>query len=273
MGGNRSTQWDQYTVTESGLYLTDNTIADVSSTRHGFTPKHPGDTTKYFRGDGTWATLTGGTGLVPDWATYDPFSPPTGYNATVTDTFPGNSLDAKWTKTGAITLATSVQGGLHMTGGTSGTFQVGLIEQTAPGTPYILTAPFQMASLATLNIVGLHVRESSGGKFWAVNQYRNSAAWTDTRAVVSRYASTTSRTSLANDGAIGWPGWLWLRLENDGTNLKASYSVEGRFWTQFFTETIAASNLNGTTIDKVGLMYDNFGTTAGHTIVRAFHVT
>lgn len=58
----RSTPWDQYTVTESGLYLTDNTIADVSTSRHGLVPKAPNDTAKFLRGDGTWSTLGSAAG-------------------------------------------------------------------------------------------------------------------------------------------------------------------------------------------------------------------
>jgi hypothetical protein len=47
---------DVGTLTESALTLADNTTNDVSTTKHGFTPKAPNDTTKFLRGDGTWAT-------------------------------------------------------------------------------------------------------------------------------------------------------------------------------------------------------------------------
>jgi len=43
------------TVTELNLLLSDNTIADVSIIKHGFAPKAPNDTTKFLRGDATWA--------------------------------------------------------------------------------------------------------------------------------------------------------------------------------------------------------------------------
>lgn len=36
----------------------DDTAGDVSITAHGLTPKAPNDTSKYLRGDGTWATVT-----------------------------------------------------------------------------------------------------------------------------------------------------------------------------------------------------------------------
>lgn len=46
--------FDLFRVSESGLWLRDNTIADVSTSRHGLVPKAPNDTTKFLRGDGTW---------------------------------------------------------------------------------------------------------------------------------------------------------------------------------------------------------------------------
>lgn len=51
-------------VPESGLWLGDNTIGDVSTSRHGFVPKLPGTTTTFLRGDGTWAAPVGGGSTV-----------------------------------------------------------------------------------------------------------------------------------------------------------------------------------------------------------------
>jgi hypothetical protein len=52
-----TTSWS--TIAESNLTLTDVTTANVSTTAHGFTPKLPNDTTKFLRGDGTWAAAGG----------------------------------------------------------------------------------------------------------------------------------------------------------------------------------------------------------------------
>lgn len=43
---------------EAGLLLADNTTGDVSTSRHGFAPKAPNDTSKFLRGDGTWNAPT-----------------------------------------------------------------------------------------------------------------------------------------------------------------------------------------------------------------------
>lgn len=42
-------------LVETNMTFTDVTTNDVSTTKHGFTPKAPNDTTKFLRGDATWA--------------------------------------------------------------------------------------------------------------------------------------------------------------------------------------------------------------------------
>jgi len=51
-------------VVEADITLADNTTNDVSTTKHGFVPKAPNDTAKYFRGDATWATLSASGQLI-----------------------------------------------------------------------------------------------------------------------------------------------------------------------------------------------------------------
>jgi hypothetical protein len=47
-------------VTEAMQVLADNTTQDVSTTKHGYVPKAPNDTTKFLRGDATWAVPSSG---------------------------------------------------------------------------------------------------------------------------------------------------------------------------------------------------------------------
>jgi hypothetical protein len=44
-----------FTVTDGNLSTSDITTNDVSTAKHGFAPKAPNDTTKFLRGDATWA--------------------------------------------------------------------------------------------------------------------------------------------------------------------------------------------------------------------------
>lgn len=49
-----------FDVTDANLLTSDITTNNVSITKHGFAPKAPNDTSKFLRGDGTWAIPTGG---------------------------------------------------------------------------------------------------------------------------------------------------------------------------------------------------------------------
>lgn len=59
-GQTEGAKWEA--VAESEMTFTDITTNDVSTTKHGFTPKAPNDTAKFLRGDGVWASVGGGGG-------------------------------------------------------------------------------------------------------------------------------------------------------------------------------------------------------------------
>ena len=56
------------TVREAELLFTDLTAANVSLTAHGLTPKAPGGTTQFLRGDATWAVPPAGTSYTDEQA-------------------------------------------------------------------------------------------------------------------------------------------------------------------------------------------------------------
>jgi len=62
MSARSRSPFDPFRLTENGLWLRDNTIANVSASRHGFAPKLPNDATKYLDGTGAWSTPAGGGG-------------------------------------------------------------------------------------------------------------------------------------------------------------------------------------------------------------------
>jgi len=51
-------------ITEAMQVLADNTTNDVSTTKHGYVPKAPNNTTQFLRADATWNAPGGGTGRV-----------------------------------------------------------------------------------------------------------------------------------------------------------------------------------------------------------------
>lgn len=48
-----------FSIIESDLSLSDNTTANVSTSKHGLVPKAPNDTAQFLRGDGSWASVSG----------------------------------------------------------------------------------------------------------------------------------------------------------------------------------------------------------------------
>jgi len=52
-------------VTDANLTTSDITTNNVSTTKHGFVPKAPNDTTKFLRGDGTWDVPASGGSSIP----------------------------------------------------------------------------------------------------------------------------------------------------------------------------------------------------------------
>jgi hypothetical protein len=50
------------TITDANLSTSDITTNDVTTSKHGFVPKAPNDTTKFLRGDGTWAVVNNNGG-------------------------------------------------------------------------------------------------------------------------------------------------------------------------------------------------------------------
>jgi hypothetical protein len=51
-----------YALRENGLWLSDTTVGDATTARHGLLPKLPNDATKYIDGTGAWSVPAGGGG-------------------------------------------------------------------------------------------------------------------------------------------------------------------------------------------------------------------
>ncbi len=79
-------------VVEADITLADNTTNDVSTTKHGLTPKAPNDTSKFLRGDATWAAPSSVT-----------FVSPTTFTPTITSSNGADTIPVFTTNTGRYT--------------------------------------------------------------------------------------------------------------------------------------------------------------------------
>lgn len=69
-----------HSTSDANLSITDITTNDVSTSKHGFVPKAPNDTSKFFRGDGTWATTSGNVSTDSIWDAKGDLAAGTGAN-------------------------------------------------------------------------------------------------------------------------------------------------------------------------------------------------
>lgn len=97
-----------FTVTDANLSTSDVTTNDVSTTKHGFAPKAPNDTTKFLRGDGTWAVPAAGSssgkfGIADSSGTYTYYTTLTLAMAAATS---GQTIEmfTDYTETGNVTI-------------------------------------------------------------------------------------------------------------------------------------------------------------------------
>ncbi len=106
------------TVKDSDLSLSDITTNNVSTSKHGFTPKAPNDTTKFLRGDGTWAVPASGSssgkfGIADSTGAYTYY---TTLGAAITAASAGQTIEffTDYTETGAVTI--TLKDGVNING-------------------------------------------------------------------------------------------------------------------------------------------------------------
>lgn len=189
-------------VRESGLWLSDTTINDVSTSRHGFVPKAPNDDTVFLDGTGQWST----PGVTPSSAAADGWY----YEEWGRYVLPNQNTGANWknlrgyTLTGASSANSHDADGVFLrfgTGATSGN-KVQWIATTQDTTslqryPEIAVNFKTDSDLTSLRIwVGLFSADPSASDTTGASQY-----------VGFRYSTATSDTN-------------WRCMSRDGTTIE-----------------------------------------------------
>lgn len=225
-------------------------VADNSVASKGVVAVAPNDTTKFYRGDATWATLAGlNTGL------YAPVlsAVPTGASS---------GFSAWWYQWTGATYTDGVMGPLIKVPTTGGANRWSGRVKTAPAAPYTITMLLGAwgtpggASNHTVAYVGWSdgsTGTTSKGDvwYWRPNSGGNSGGLTLTNATT---VLLDSGTGIAFTNGIPT---LWVRMADDGTTATVSTSATGdpdSFIVQH-TKTKSGSHLGAT-----GYNYVIFGT-------------
>lgn len=170
-----------------------------------------------------------------------------------------------WVNQGTSVASDYTSGGIFMQAPVGASINLRALVISQPSTPYTVTSAvlFGVGSDGATSIsggdsVGLCFRESGTGKLATVG-YRGNGN------VISQ--AFTSPTVFGTNNALkSWRvnGPLWCQLENDGTNLNYSVSIDGINWYQLHTELLATWFT--TAPDQVGLFIHNGN---NHSITQA----
>jgi hypothetical protein len=141
-----------------------------------------------------------------------------------------------WMNQGSATETDSTMG-MFIQGVASQDWQ--LLKKAAPSTPYTITAMILMNCPKTSNI-GAGIGFTDGTKLHIAHLQ------TGSNVIVSKWTNTT--TFSANDFAsadLWFEGQVWLRINDDGTNVKFSWSHDGANFRQVFSVAKASGFLGG----------------------------
>lgn len=150
-----------------------------------------------------------------------------------------------WVNQGSAT-ATMTNGAMILAADTTASNSLRMLANslTLPGTPYTFTAFVDLTSLSAAGGCTLGLRESSTGKIATTFLFNNvGTGVTQPQMYIAAYNWTSA---TANSSVILYSGVspaYYLRIQNDGTNIKFSYSppTDGINYYQIASETIVSA--------------------------------
>ncbi len=173
---------------------------------------------------------------------------PTSSNAK-DDEFDDASFDTgKWTwrNQGTSTVAENNQGKVSIDPQTTSGDDVRIIEQTAPGTPYAVTTKVGLSGMTSSAGIegGLAFIDSASGEAITFGLNYNATS-NDTRIIINRMSDVSNWSATQYEQAGANINASYLRMEDDGTNLKFYISADGIVWGQIYSEGRTAHLNNG----------------------------
>lgn len=240
-------------INEGGLSLGNNTTNDVSTSRHGFTPRLSGTATTFLDGTGNYTVPASGGNVTSTAYTYtDPAAitivKPAAASFTLAATSGGG--------TGVPTKADLATRGITInTPYGTGALTNSLTYVAVPGaTPWTATGFFQPNATEQGNwFWGIGIRDSTG-KIHAFGIRNNSGGsfgeqrWTNINTF-------NTGNPFNNNGFNALARPLWLRVLNNATNFVFTASHNGEIF--YPVGSLAIGTFLGATLNDVGIFVDN----------------
>ena len=178
---------------------------------------------------------------------------------------PPNDGEFSWFNQGNASVATT-NGGIFMRAPANAQISPAYRVKSAPATPYSLVAGLlpTMAG-ASAPFAEIHLREAATEKFFGI---RFQASWTSaTYGQISVVTGTGYLLTLRIDPMPSQPV-IWLKLEDDGTNVKAYFSGDGQNFTQ--VNSAARASIFTSAPDQLAWGVDSYNASydAGATLIH-----
>ena len=187
-------------------------------------------------------------------------SPPLGKIMNDAGTTPLVVSDFTWVNQGGAT-ATDQDGTILLHAPTAAGENIRALTLSAPSAPYVYIAAIQGLGIREgIPNFGISFRQSSSGKFVMMHVIVDGSACK--RLAVYRMASATSfnSTVFGPESLMHVGKYLWLKIEDDNTNIKFYYGFDGIEWIQIYSESRTAYLLT-TGPNQIGFEVNNQGST------------
>jgi len=270
-------------VPETGLWLSDNTIGDASTSRHGFMKKLPNDATKYYDGTGVFSTPSGspGGGIVDYMYPYaDAIDDPVNDNFREGDGAGGMDTSGTrfsgagaWTAENSPTTTVVGDGRAWVTSAASASIQLRGYYQAVPSGNWCIRAAVAIrpgGNDTSEKAVGMYLRESATGKIeWWGFGYSGGAqiVWADKLTNATTHSAVRASNSV---GSINWP--THLEIEYNGTNYYFRAIWGDRPGTLVAAGySFAKANFFTTAADGIGIFSENDQSVATTLIATGFY--
>jgi hypothetical protein len=137
-----------------------------------------------------------------------------------------------------------------------------------PGSPYTLTACVSLGFVAGGGaMVGFMIAASTSGVIEFFGMRGNGGTWQTAIMKWNTFNSFNGYTGSTGPNGVFTVPFIWMRLQDDGTNLKFSFSFDGQSWNLYYSTTKAASFVVGN-FNLLGFVINPSGSaTLGATIM------
>lgn len=186
---------------------------------------------------------------------YEPTTPPSGGGIPFFAAFTAPPTSGwSWDNQGSATITdqTADDAGLYLEVPCATTQQLHIRHRAAPATPYTVEMAFQFHHLTYLGEMGAIWREASSGK---VNLIGFQGDFDRDNIVWRKWTNSTTYGSEYFSPEIqftgGYGGIVWLKLEDDGTNLKFYVSFNGINFIHYDQDVLRGDDFT-TAPDQIG---------------------